>query len=404
MVSCLLSVVDRLTKSIRAFKADGPAPEPVTLTDPLAALLFSSLPTHSNIAVTPKSAMSVPAVSSAVELIATAAGTLPVKLFARDAQGREADRDHPAFRLAHDEANDWTSAGELRTQLTRDALLNDRGGFAIANRVEDRVVEFIRIDPLAVTPKLDDATREPFYLVREGKRQLRYAYRDVLHVQAFGGEAPISRARNAIALAMSLEQHAAKLFANGARPSGLLSAEKPLGDTALKNIIAMWQATHGGENTGRPAILPDGMKWQSLALNSVDAQFEQMRRFQTEEIARAFRTPPTMLFDLTRATWSNTEEMAQQFLTLTLRPWLRAWEWAYARVLLKPDERASRFFEFVTDDLLTVSFEARATSYGQYRSMGVLTANEVRAGLNRPPIAGGDTLQNPYTTTSPPEA
>lgn len=398
--------LDRLAGSFSrtVTKADPPA-APATLADPLAAFLFGAAPTLSKVSVTPKSAMTVPAVASAVEQIAESVGTLPVKLFVRNAKGKDADPAHPAFRLAHDEANDWTSAAELRTQLTHDALLNDNGGFALANRVGNRVIEFIRLEPSAVMPKVDEATGEPFYLVRQGKKQLRYPYRDMLHIQAFGGEAPITRARNAIGLAISLEQHAAKLFANGARPSGLLSTDQQLGDTALKNVLAMWSATHGGsDNAGKPAVLPNGMKWTPLSLNSVDAQFAEMRRFQIEEIARAFNVPPTMLFDLTRGTWANTEEMGQQFLTYTLRPWLDAWAWAYARVLLTADERANRYFEFVTDDLLTVSFAQRAASYGQYRSMGVMTANEVRAGLNLPPLPGGDVLSNPYTTSSAPPA
>lgn len=380
-------------------KADPePAPEPVTLTDPLASWLFGAMPTHSNVSVTPKSAMQVPAVSSAVELIAEAVGTLPVKLFVRNAKGKEADPAHPAFRLAHDEANDWTSAAELRTQLTHDALLHDRGGFAVANRVDGRVVEFIRLDPLTVEPKTDEASGEPFYVVRQGRKNIRYEYRDVLHIQAFGGSAPINRARNAIGLAMDLERHAAKLFTNGARPSGILSTDAK-SPAALKNIADMWNATFGDpNNAGKPAILPEGTAYQQTGMSSIDAQFEQMSRFQTEEIARAFRVPPTMLFDLTRGTWSNTEEMGHQFLTYTLRPWLDAWEWAYARVLLTTEERTERFFEFVTDDLLTVSFAVRAAAYGQYRSMGVLTADELLAGLNRPPLPGGDELQNPYTT------
>lgn len=50
----------------------------------------------------------------------------------RNAEGKEADPAHPAFRLVHDEANDWTSAAELRIQLICDALLHDEGGFARA--------------------------------------------------------------------------------------------------------------------------------------------------------------------------------------------------------------------------------------------------------------------------------
>lgn len=54
-------------------KAD---PEPVSLPDPLAAFLFGAVPTLSNVSVTPKSAMTVPAVAHAVEQIAEAVGTL----------------------------------------------------------------------------------------------------------------------------------------------------------------------------------------------------------------------------------------------------------------------------------------------------------------------------------------
>lgn len=393
---------DFLPGLFRKADPEPPAPEPVTLTDPLASWLFGAQPTYSNISVTPQTAMRVPAVASAVTLISDAVGTLPVKLYMRNGKGKEADTAHPAFTLAHDEANDWTSAAELRTQLTRDALLHDNGGFALANRGgSGEVVEFIRLDPLTVEPKSDDVTGEPFYVIKQGRKNVRYEYRDILHIR-HEDAAPINLARNAIALAIDLERHAAKLFSNGARPSGILSTDAKT-PAALKNIADMWNATFGDPtNTGKPAILPSGTEYQQTGLSSVDAQFEQMRRFQTEEIARTFRVPPTMLFDLTRGTWANTEEMGHQFLTYTLRPWLKAWEWAYARVLLTPEERRERFFEFITDDLLTVSFAQRAASYGQYRSMGVLTANEVRAGLNLPPLPGGDELQNPYTTSAPP--
>lgn len=72
----------------------------------------------------------------------------------RNGKGKEADPAHPAFTLAHDEANDWTSAAEMRTQLTRDALLHDNGGFALANRGgSGDVVEFIRLDPQRLKPR-----------------------------------------------------------------------------------------------------------------------------------------------------------------------------------------------------------------------------------------------------------
>jgi phage portal protein BeeE len=92
--------------------------------------------------------------------------------------------------------------------------------------------------------------------------------------------------------------------------------------------------------------------------------------------------------------------MFRQFHTVTLKPWLKDWTDAYTQCLLAPEEQDDFYFEAVTDDLLTTDTAARATAYGQYRSMGVLSANDVRSGLNLPPREGGDELSNPYTTTT----
>lgn len=374
----------------------------VPLNDPLALQIFGSeAETIAGPAIGPASAMRVPAVASAVNLIASATGTLPAKLFFSGTGGKRVAEGHPAYSLIHDEANEWTSASGLREALTIDALLYG-SGYAYANRVEGRVVEFLRLDPTSVSVEQDAATGEPYYVTGSGSGQKRYGYRDILHISAPGGASPIALAREAIGLALTLERHAGRLFGRGARPSGVLRFPKTLGEDAVKRISWGWHMAHGGDASGRTAILEEGGEFQSLTFNSVDAQFEEMRRFQIEEIARAFRVPPHLLFELSRATWSNAEEMARTFLTLTLRPWLDAWEWAYARVLLTPEERKTHYVEFITNDLLSADTATRAAAYAQFRSMGVMTANEVRAAENLPPLPGGDVLQNPYTTTGSP--
>ncbi|MER9702675.1 phage portal protein [Mesorhizobium sp. M0204] len=354
-------------------------------------------------AINAVTALRVPAVYSAIVLITGTIGSLPAKVFEAAHGGKQTADTHPAYRLVHDEANDWTSAGALRAALTADALLHDHG-FAFANRVNERVVEFIRLDPRSVTIKADEITGEPVYEVRDGKTTRRYNYRDILHISAPLGLAPIKAGREAIGLAKVMEKHAASLFANGARPGGAIRSPLKLGDVAKANIANSWHARFQGAGNGGTAILDEGMDYRSIdAMTSTDAEFTATRVEQVVEIARLFRIPPHLIFELSRATWSNAEEMFQAFLTLTLRPWLDAWEWAYARALLTPEERASGYYvEFVVDDLLTANAETRANVYAQYRAMGALTANEVRAGLNRAPIDGGNTLDNPNITPGKP--
>jgi HK97 family phage portal protein len=383
-------------KSALGFKPEAKA---LTLTSPEAFSLFGAVPTASGIHVGPGNAMRVPAVACAVSLISETIGSLPAKFY--DRADKSALTNHPIYRLIHDEANPWTSAEQLREELTADALLTGHGYALVTRSENDQPLELHRLDPAKVQrEQADDG--EPTYRVSYDQGQRLHSYTDILHIEAFGGVAPITLGREAIALALSFEAHIGGVFANGGRRSGVITAEKSLDAEAKKKLAASWFANHGGKNAGATALLDEGMKYAPVAMTLSDAQFSENRLEQIREIARVFRVPPTMLFELSRGTWSNTEEMARQFYAITLKPWLASWAWAYARCLLTPEERTALYVEFVTDDLLTTDAAARAASYGQYRSMGAMTANEVRSGLNLQPRSDGDDLQNPYTSTGAP--
>jgi HK97 family phage portal protein len=370
--------------------------------------IFLGAPTLSGPVVTPSTAMRVPAVANAVTLISTVVGTLPSKVFSRDPKGgKSADNAHPAHALVHDQANAWTSAGKLREILTADALLHGNG-YAYANRVRGRVREFIRLDPLSVTVVASD-TGEPVYRQGTGPNMRTFSYKDVLHIACPGvshdgltGTSPIHQAREAIGLALTLEQHAARLFGRGARPSGVLKFPSKLGPDSAARIRDSWHQAHAGEASGRTAVLEEGGDFQPLSFSSVDAQFAELRAFQIVEIARAFNVAPSMLQDMGRATWSNSEQANLAFLQLTLLPWLRAWEAAYRRTLLTPTERDQVSIEFVLDDLLRADTATRAQAYASFRAMGVMSANEIRSKENLPAHPDGDTLSNPFTDAGKP--
>lgn len=376
----------------------------VSLNDSEALSLFGAIPTSSGIQVSPTSALRVPAVACAVGLISETMGALPAKL--HDAATKEFAPDHPAHKLIHREANPWTSAAQLREQLTLDALMHGAGNALVIRNAAGDPVELLRLEHGRCQLQLEP-DGEPYYLVTpEGSGQVRKSYTDILRVEAFGCVSPISLGREAIGLALQFEAHMSGVFANGGRPSGVIKSPKVLDVEAKKKLAESWFATHGGRGAGGTALLDEGMDYQQLSMTLADTQFAENRLEQIREIARVFRVPPTLIFELTRGTWSNTEQMMRQFLTLTLAPWIKTWEWAYARCLLSDQDREELSIAFDTESLLSADHAAKATAFSQYRAMGAMTANEVRNGLNLPAIEGGDVLQNPYTTsdnTPPPD-
>jgi HK97 family phage portal protein len=359
--------------------------------------------TYSGVNIGGKSALYVPAVLQAVRLISETIGSLPCKVYHETEAGKLPAKDHSAYRIVHKRANEWTGAGDLRTRLTADALLHGNGFAKVVPFEDGRPFELHRLKPGKVTILEDDVTGAPVYRVQEAGGSRDYPHTEILHIPSFLSTSPITFGKEGIGLAAILERHGAQFFGSGARPTGIITNEKPQGSENGKktadNIRASfreWQRDASGD----PLVLDNGWTYNAPVMTSTDAQFLENRLEQVREIARIFGVPPTMLFELTRGTWSNTEQMGAQFLQLCLRPWLDRWTDAMTTVLFSEDEQEDHYFEFVTDDLMRADAASRTTNMTALVTNRIMTPNEVRAILNMPPLPGGDELTNPHTTSN----
>jgi len=357
----------------------------------------ASMPTASGAVVSVDSALRVPAVSAAVRVLAEAPMTLEARVVRR-ADGVDVDApEHPVARVVDEGFNDWTPWPEGIRDLMAAALCHDEGGLAWVNRIGGEVREIIPYRRGVLSVDYASDTQEPTY--RLGGQVLPLG--DVVHLRSPFGRAPLSLAREAIGLAATMESHGARLFGNGARPGGTLEHPGKLSPEAALKIKASWEAGSAGENSGRTAVLEDGMKFNPITLTSVDAQFLELRMFQLQEIARAFRVPPHLIYDLGRATWANTEYMGLEFLTYSLEPWLVALEGALRRALFTPEERRTYRVVFDRDDLTRADLQVRAAAINSLIASQVLSPNEGRAWLDLPPREGGDAFLNPNISPVP---
>jgi HK97 family phage portal protein len=378
---------------------------------------FGSAKTITGATINPDTAMRIAPVNAAVRLISTACGLTPAKVYSREPKAPAGG--HTGYRLVNGFANEWTSAGEFREVLTADAMLRGHG-YARAIRVNGKVREFHRLDQ-RLTPvqrKFRARDGEPFYIVGSGADAIEVPYTDMLHLPGFYDLSIVVAGKEAIGLASYLETKAAKFVAKHAQPSGLVFFDKSLTrkrkiaedgereESMIPNMRAAWDQAIANDASGT-LFIDDaaGARYQAVPTPSAQAaELVAQREFQIAEVSRLTGVPPTMLSSLGRATWSNVEQLGLQFRQDALRPWLRRWEDAYARVLLTPDERDEFFVEFILDDLAAADVKTQAEAFAKYRAAGVMTANEVRAVRNLPANADGDTLANPYTTSNAAEA
>lgn len=354
--------------------------------------------------VTERSAMQMTAVYDCVRILAEAIAELPLHLYRyTDAGGKEKAIDHPLYLLLHDEPNPEMSSFVFRETLMTHLLL---WGNAYAQIIRNGKGEVVALYPLMPNKMTVD---------RDEKGQLYYSYQrsndeaipdsgkvilkpsDVLHIPGLGfdglvGYSSIAMAKNAIGMAIACEEYGAKFFANGAAPSGVLEHPGTIKDPS--KVREAWQSQFGGSgNSGKVAVLEEGMKYTPISISPEQAQFLETRKFQINEIARIFRVPPHMVGDLEKSSFSNIEQQSLEFVKYTLDPWVIRWEQSLSRALFSPDEKKNYFFKFNVEGLLRGDYASRMTGYATARQNGWMSANDIREleNLDRIPAEeGGD--------------
>lgn len=373
-----------------------------SLSDPAAmSLFFGGGQTASGAEVSIESALRIPAVYACIKVISESISQLPLHLYRHLPDGgKEMAKEHTLFALLGSAPNPWTTSVEFRLAM-QSALSAYGNAFAFISRnVDGSVSELIYLNPSQVAVEVDTASLEPFYRVTalDGSQNI-YSRQQVFHLRNFGigalsgyvGVSPISQCREAVGLAASMEEHAARLFGSGARPAGVFTFPGSLTQPVLDRLRASLAANNeGSRNSGKSAILEGGMKFEPLQFNSVDSQFLELRLFAIAEIARTFRIPLHLVGSLEKATFANIAEQSSEFVKFCLLPIVKNWESAISLSLLNAEERSQYFAEFDLDDLTRSDIEKRFASYAVGVVNGLLAPNECRAMENLPGYSGGE--------------
>lgn len=352
--------------------------------------------------VNERSAMQMTAVYSCVRILAEAVAGLPLHLYRyKEDGGKERAIDNNLYHLLHDEPNKEMSSFIFRETLMTHLLL---WGNAYAQIIRNGKGEVVALYPLMPNKmQVDrDENGELYYIYTRSSDEAKtmegvtvyLTPRDVLHIPGLGfdglvGYSPIAMAKNAIGLAIATEEYGAKFFANGAAPSGVLEHPGTIKDPS--RLKENWNSTFGGSaNSGKVAVLEEGMKYTPISISPEQAQFLETRKFQIDEIARIFRVPPHMVGDLEKSSFSNIEQQSLEFVKYTLDPWVIRWEQSLSRALLNEDEKRKYFFKFNLEGLLRGDYESRMSGYAVARQNGWMSANDIRELENMDKIPAED--------------
>ena len=336
--------------------------------------------------VTPHSAEGLSAVTACVSAIAETIASLPLQLYRRTADdGRDTAKDHPLYKVLHDSPNEIQTALEWREQMTSAMLLRGNAYARIIRGSDGQVRQLLPLSPDRVSVLYLDNGRIGYQVTDRAGQTERLVQDDVFHLRhrtddGVLGVSPITRCKQVLELAIAERDHGVDTFRNGAKLLGILKTPAKLNPEQMDKIKKSWGAFKAG---GTP-VLEGGMDYQTVSMTLEDAEWLSARQFSTEEVCRIFRVPPTIAGDLRHGNYSNIVEMGRQFITLTLKRHLVAWEQAISKQLLTETGRRTYFAEHSVEGLLRGDSTARAAFYQSALQNKWMEVDEVRQLENLP--------------------
>ena len=335
--------------------------------------------------------LALSAVYRCVEVITNGVASLPVKLYRTDEKGFKYEMHNNLSFILSKKPTGKMNAFTFYKLIVKDILLQGNAYALILRNGKGEVIGLQYIQAGLVSP-IDRGDRIE-YQVTGIKGFVRQE--DILHFMNYTdngvyGISVLTHARRTLGIADYGENASENFYKSGGCTTGFLKFDGPSSGKQREEILSAWnQATGGVRNqpNGIP-VLPANVNYTQLSVNPADAQLLESREFSIVEICRFFGVSPTKCFDLTHASYNNSEMAELAFLNDTLRPLLTKIEMEMETKLFKPEEGYD--IKFDVSELLRTDKKSQAEYFTKLFNLGVLSPNDIRKELDMDEIEGGD--------------
>ena len=335
--------------------------------------------------------LALSAVYRCVEVITNGVASLPVKLYRTDEKGFKYEMHNNLSFILSKKTTGKMNAFTFYKLIVKDILLQGNAYALILRNGKGEVIGLQYIQAGLVSP-IDRGDRIE-YQVTGIKGFVRQE--DILHFMNYTdngvyGISVLTHARRTLGIADYGENASENFYKSGGCTTGFLKFDGPSSGKQREEILSAWnQATGGVRNqpNGIP-VLPANVNYTQLSVNPADAQLLESREFSIVEICRFFGVSPTKCFDLTHASYNNSEMAELAFLNDTLRPLLTKIEMEMETKLFKPEEGYD--IKFDVSELLRTDKKSQAEYFTKLFNLGVLSPNDIRKELDMDEIEGGD--------------
>lgn len=347
-----------------------------TTTPPVSDVLLQAL--LNGEAITKEQALTIPAVSGAVDLISNMIASMPVKLY-KYKQGKvETVEGDPRVAMLNGDTRDTLDAFQMKKSMVQDYLL-DKGGYSYIRRSRNEVTGLFYVEPIYVNPIPNyRPIFKDYYIVVEGGTYKPYEFIKLLRNTKNGayGIGLTQEVGKTLETAFNTLLYQLNMVKSGGNKKGFLKSQRKLGQDEINALKRAWYNLYSN-NTENVVVLNNGLEFQEASNNAVEMQMNDSKKTFNDEINNLFHIYPNDFYRTFKE---------------AIYPIITAFRTALNRDLLLEKEKKNLYFDFDVKEILKANPKERAETYKLYKEIGLKTINEMRKEEDMNYIEGLDVI------------
>ena len=346
--------------------------ETTVANDVLLQALLNSQP------ITREQALTLPAVSGAVDLISGMIASMPIKLYKYIDKRVESRDDDPRVKFLNGDTGDTLDAYQMKKAMVEDYLLG-RGGYAYIRRNRNDVTGLFYTKEIYVSaiPNFKPIFKD-FYIIVEGQTYQKYEFLKLLRNTKDGatGIGLTQEVGTALETAFNTLLYQLNIVKSGGNKKGFLKSQRKLGQEEINVLKQAWNNLYAN-NTENVVVLNNGLEFQEASNSSVEMQLNESKKTLQNEINNIFHIYP--------------DDFYRTFKE-AIYPIIKAFTTALNKDLLLEKEKNKMFFEFDVKEILKANVKERYEAYKIAKETGWITLNEIRKEENMNYVEGLDVI------------
>lgn len=323
-------------------------------------------------------AMSIPAVSSNVDLISSMVACMPIKLYRDTGDKIEEIKNDYRLALLNDETKDLLDSFQWKKALVEDYLMS-KGGYSYIKWSRNTITGLYYVESNKVTPfKNTDPIYKQCNFMIDTKTYKDWEIFRILRntkdgVTGTGLTVEISKS---LETAFATLLYQLNLVRKGGNKKGFLTTQKRLSPEAINSLKEAWKKMYL-TNEENCVVLNEGLDFKESSNTSVEMQLDQSKNTLDKQIDKVFHVE------------NNFDETFKK----AILPIVKALQNSLNKyLLLEKEKKQGYFYEIDVKEITKANLKDRYSAYHQALMDGWLNKNEVRYEENRDRVEGLDTF------------